>query len=155
MPNNTDDFQLENDWVTNTNSLTPFDNPTFNEDMTCDSISEATGNSLAEKISQGNEGGIQEAFLQNDTKNEITNKSPCDESIGICNPSHDVANSEDHQIEDPEKRFASPQQQKKEHPRKDEDDNMKPLNPQTEFPHGTATGHNDYVKTKFEDESHT
>ncbi|KAL9989112.1 hypothetical protein ACROYT_G003623 [Oculina patagonica] len=153
-PNNTGDFQLENDWVTNTNSLTPFDNPTFNEDTTCDSISEATGNSLAEKIRQGNESGIQEPCLQNDTKNEITNKSPSDDSIGMCNPAHDVANSGDREIEYPEKTYASPQQQKKENPRKDEDHNMKPVDFQAEFPHSTATSHNDYVKTKCEDELH-
>lgn len=65
-----------------------------------------------------------------------------------------MANSGDRQIEDPGKRYASPQQQKKEYPGKDEDDNMKPVDSQTEFPHGTATGHNNYVKTKCEDESH-
>lgn len=86
-----DDIQLENDWVTDTNSHSAFDNPIFNEDPMYDSISRATAGSVAEKIRQANE----------------------DEgSNGISNPTYAVANYGDHGIEDPEIRYASLEKEK-------------------------------------------
>jgi len=81
-----DGIQLENDWVTNTNSHTAFDNPTFGQDPKYDSISQAKGGSVAEKIKQLNDD---------------------DGSNGVSNPTYDVANDGDHGIEDPEPQYAS------------------------------------------------
>ena len=86
-----DDIQLENDWVTDTNLLTAFDNPTFGEDPTYDSISRATGGSVAEKIRQANED---------------------DGSNGISNPTYAVVKYGDNGIEDPEIRYASLEKEK-------------------------------------------
>ena len=80
-----DDIQLENEWVTNTNSHTAFDNPTYNQDTTHESISKAQGGPGAEKIIQLNVD---------------------DGSHGISNPTYDVANDGDHGIEDPEQLYA-------------------------------------------------
>ena len=77
-----DDIQLENDWTSNDNSHTAFDNPTFGQD---DSVSKAKGGSVAEKITQLNDD---------------------DGSHGISNPTYDVANDGDHGIEDPEPPYA-------------------------------------------------
>ena len=81
-----DGIQLENDWVTNTNSHTAFDNPTFGQGPMYDSISQAKGGSQAEKIRQ----------LRED-----------DDSNGISNPTYDVANNGDHGIEDREPQYAT------------------------------------------------
>ena len=80
-----DDIQLENEWVTNTNSHTAFDNPTYHQDLTYDSISKAQGGTGAEKIIQLNVD---------------------DGSHGISNPTYDVANDGDHGIEDSEQLYA-------------------------------------------------
>ena len=80
-----DDIQLENEWVTNTNSHTAFDNPTYNQDTKHESISKAQGGPGAEKIIQLNVD---------------------DGSNGISNPTYDVANDGDHGIEDPEQLYA-------------------------------------------------
>ena len=80
-----DDIQLENEWVTNTNSHTAFDNPTYHQDLTYDSISKAQGGTGAEKIIQLNVD---------------------DGSNGISNPTYDVANDGDHGIDDPEQLYA-------------------------------------------------
>lgn len=86
-----DDIQLENDWVTDTNSHTTFDNPMFNKDPMYDSISRAAGGSVVENIRQVNED---------------------DGSNGISNPTYAVANYGDHGIEDPEIRYASFEKEK-------------------------------------------
>ena len=80
-----DDIQLENEWVTNTNSHTAFDNPTFGQDPTYDSISKAKGGPGAGKNRQS---------------------SDDDGSNGISNPIYDVANDGDHGIENPEQVYA-------------------------------------------------
>ena len=79
------DIQLENEWVTNTNSHTAFDNPTFGQDPTYDSITKAKGGPGAEIIRQLNDD---------------------DGSNGISNPTYDVANDGDHGIENPEQVYA-------------------------------------------------
>jgi len=53
-----DGIPLENDWVTNTNSHTGFDNPTFGQDPMYDSVSQAKGGSVAEKKDDDGSKGI-------------------------------------------------------------------------------------------------
>ena len=110
-----DGIQLENDWVTNTNSHTAFDNPTFGQGPMYDSISQAKGGSVAEKIKQ----------LKDD-----------DGSNGISNPTYDVANDGDHEIEDP-KPYASLEKEKESY-----------------LPQDAATDDDNYAKIKHEDQSH-
>ena len=119
-----DDIQMGSDWVADTNSNTGFENPTFYEDLTYDSISTATGSLVAEKIKQANED---------------------DDTNGMCNPTYDLAFSTGHQIEDPETRCASLQGKK--------DDYMKPVDSQFEFPHRAETGDDGNEKVKGGDES--
>ena len=124
--------------MTNTNSHTAFDNPTFGQDPTYDSISTATGASVAEKIRHVNEE---------------------DESNGISNPTYGVAFSEGRQIKDPDTRYASLQevkelQKREEYPDKN-DDYIKPVDSQSEYPQRAATGVDDYYEKKMcGDESH-
>lgn len=86
-----DDIHLENDWVTNNNSHTAFDNPTFGQHPMYDSISKAKGDSVPQNIQQVNDE---------------------DGSNGISNPTYDVANSGDHGIENPEPPFTTLEKEK-------------------------------------------
>ena len=86
-----DDIHLENDWVTNNNSHTAFDNPTFGQHPMYDSISKAKGGSVPQNIQQVNDE---------------------DGSNGISNPTYDVANSGDHGIENPEPPYTTLEKEK-------------------------------------------
>lgn len=128
---------MGDEWVTNTNSHTPFDNPTFNQDETYDSISTATGGSLADKVRQDNKD---------------------DDNSGISNPTYDVAFSEGRQKDDPEPRYASLQGERElpkgeEYPGKD-DDYMKPVDFQFGFSQQAAKGEENYDKIRYANESH-
>ena len=123
--------------MTNTNSHTAFDNPTFNQDPTYDSISIATGGSLADKVRQANKD---------------------DDNSGISNPTYDVAYSEGRQKEDPETRYASLQGEKElqrgeEYPGKD-DDYMKPVDSKSGFSRQAAKGDDNNQKIQNANESH-
>lgn len=110
-----DDIQLENEWVTNTNSHTAFDNPTFGQDPTYDSISKAKGGPGAEKVRQLNDD---------------------DGSNGISNPTYDVANDGDYEIENSEQPYSVLEEEK-----------------ESDLPQNAETDDDNYEKIKHEDES--
>ena len=99
-----DNIQLENDWVSNTNSHIAFDNPAFGQDQMYESISKEKGSSVAEKIKQVND---------------------ADGSSGVSNPIYDMAGNGDHGIEGPELRHASLEKEKEsnlpQHPATDDE----------------------------------
>lgn len=148
-----DGIQLENDWVTNSNSHTAFDNPAFGQDPIYDSISQAKGGSVTEKIRQwnnddGSNGTSNPTYdVANDEDHGIEDPEPPyaslekekddDGSNGISNPTYDVANDGDYGIEDPEPQYASLEKEK-----------------ESNLPQDAATDDDNYAKIKHEDESH-
>lgn len=123
--------------MTNTNSHTAFDNPTFNQDPNYDSISTATGGSLRDKIRQANTD---------------------DDSNGISNPTYEIAYSEGGQKEDPESRYASLQGERELHIGEEyhgkNDDYMKPVDSQSAFSLQVTNGDDNYEKIECDNQSH-
>lgn len=119
------------DRQSNDNTNTHFDNPAFDQASIYDSVSKASGSSMAPSLAEMSKRGSQDLRHQSDGRNEMINKAPCDNTNSTyqalnhsCerSPPYSVAYSGDRGDDNSEKRYASLQQKNeklnKEHPRR-------------------------------------
>ena len=119
-----DPHKRRTDSLADNNRNAEFDNPAFDEDTIYDSLSKASGSSVAASLAQANENAS-----QIDRRNQMMNKAPSDYNNGtyqalderaVCRPAYRVPHPRGLGVENSEKHYASLQQkteqQNKEYP---------------------------------------